>query len=133
MEIDSNLKARHFIATMPDVCRELRKMVGLTLVQLSNIVGMSFISLHSYETGKRVPKASTAGKYLGYLLTEASLAGINIDDVKLRVLARRPLRYSKLAPSPVTPQDTPPMPEQHDGDGPQAHLIAARAYTGEGT
>jgi transcriptional regulator with XRE-family HTH domain len=129
MEIDSNLHARHFVATMPDVCRELRKMLGLTIVQLADIVGMSFPSLHNFETGKRVPKASTAGKYLSYLLVEANLAGINIDEVKLRVLARRPLRYS--APPPETP-----TPEQHhehdDGDGPQAHLIAARAYTGEG-
>ena len=112
-------QARRYVASMPEVCREIRRMLNLTLEQLAAELGTTIVRLHYYETGKRLPRPTMAVKYVTYLVEHAAEAGINLEEVQLRVLLRRP-----------NPQQVATMiaAAQHDGAGPVAELRAARAH-----
>lgn len=54
--------------------KKMRKSKGMTQIELAKAANVSFISIHRYEAGERIPNVDIAGRI-------AAALGCTVDDL----------------------------------------------------
>ena len=88
--------------------RERRIMLGLTQLELAELIGVTFQQMHKYETGlnrisagRLYPLAQTLGVEVGYFYQEVTAASAAVEQLESRRLLLELVRNYLNIPNPA--------------------------------